>query len=967
MTSTPLTPQHHMDADLSPLFFKSMPSDSINPSDMPISNQLTPPDSQSRKRSHSEIDSEQERPTKLQKSQEYHHIQQQNMQQQIQLGTNFIYYSSNNPQPSEPTFAASGSQVPTSLTFPINTFSSTSAPSSTILTPAAPANIVYQPNTVNYYSHDAWTAPRTAAPQAQIPVFNNNPQPSTDDIKPQEDLDDDRSSSPLSPGSLITHRKAYAGYLTRQKKECNDADAASIWSNDVECAFMEALRRIPHVGRRKITVKGRPCGRNELISEYILRKTGKVRTRKQVSSHIQVLKHLLKDDPEFMELVVEHPPDRQAKIAIVSPTFSNNTAGTSEQDARRSSIQSSDIFVFSPNLDNKSSLSPKKDDVSRETKIIGSDENMFMPFNFSMYQLNSTPQITKVFSQLIRPQLESPVKEKQASKLMGRFQVITQALSTSFPKSVPVIYGKAKFNLPLGGPVADGTLFKSDVEFMVNMDGIPGNASGVNRSHQWSSVTKVYTLGNEVLSLIEPIRVQENLSQRTETLSLPFANDFWAAFIVGITGKSGAKSQKEASRAVNAITMTQEIHVHSASEDSSISPKTLYSVIVWEFEMVTDSFAARTIFRKVHFDRGSLDEKSAVALQPAPVLQPAATFTETSPLANRRPSSRPSLENPSTFVPSMPQPNHGQPLMSYGPVPVAVPMQHALSASGPSGPQMMFPMAQPARAYSIGGQPNSATANSFALPSYDFSSAAGIAHHGRTTPASATAAGHMSYPLVPDAMNMARPLTAFCESAASVGSMFIPPHLQQHSHYQSPHSADSNNIWYPVQGSDLIVKRLMDDKTSVSGTSGLPLEAVNAAAAATAAASSSSLAASTASSNPSNTESASADTSSSTIFDTSSNSETTSSLITSAPTSPLQTSTPTANYLNLQITAPYEPIYMYDAEGNVCSVDVPLRSAPPHLESHETKSDASGQQSEQMYKVVEEEDYVNSLANFHNE
>ncbi|KAJ6261706.1 hypothetical protein Dda_2504 [Drechslerella dactyloides] len=105
-------------------------------------------------------------------------------------------------------------------------------------------------------------------------------------------------------------RESYREYRQRQRRgENNGADGESVWDDEVEEAFFEALELFPPQGRRKLTVDGKPCGRNELISKYIFMKTGKERKRKQVSSHIQVLKGLLKHDPHFMRLVVAEDQD----------------------------------------------------------------------------------------------------------------------------------------------------------------------------------------------------------------------------------------------------------------------------------------------------------------------------------------------------------------------------------------------------------------------------------------------------------------------------------------------------------------------------------------------------------------------------------------------------------------------------------------------------------------------------------
>ncbi|KAH7930862.1 TEA-domain-containing protein [Leucogyrophana mollusca] len=89
-----------------------------------------------------------------------------------------------------------------------------------------------------------------------------------------------------------------------------------IWSEDVHAAFMEAVSIYPPMGKKRIKYRRvlenstnnlepdpshiKSFGRCQLIQSYILERTGKVRTRKQVSSHLQRFKKIHKNNPSSL-------------------------------------------------------------------------------------------------------------------------------------------------------------------------------------------------------------------------------------------------------------------------------------------------------------------------------------------------------------------------------------------------------------------------------------------------------------------------------------------------------------------------------------------------------------------------------------------------------------------------------------------------------------------------------------------
>ncbi|KAH7138505.1 TEA/ATTS domain family-domain-containing protein [Dendryphion nanum] len=86
----------------------------------------------------------------------------------------------------------------------------------------------------------------------------------------------------------------------RERQPTTQKEKELIWPDNLEEAFFRGLIRWPPMGRRKLMLDGQLRGRNELVANSITKDTGELRGRKQVSSHIQVLKNICQDQPQIL-------------------------------------------------------------------------------------------------------------------------------------------------------------------------------------------------------------------------------------------------------------------------------------------------------------------------------------------------------------------------------------------------------------------------------------------------------------------------------------------------------------------------------------------------------------------------------------------------------------------------------------------------------------------------------------------
>lgn len=370
---------------------------------------------------------------------------------------------------------------------------------------------------------------------------------------------------PEIPGPVVKQEDEFYGDQELSNLDLNNDSAKhnDIWSEDVEQAFEEVLLIIPKNGLNKIKISGRSCGRNELISDYILTKTGKFRTRKQVSSHIQVIKNLgknakliklINEGPLFNSLAEQEENTKNFEEIFLQINLNKSLGFGSKASTKR---RFSDVDM-GPIRKSK----PMPLDLTRQSLNI-SIENFFMSVYDSM--LNNPIILT-----LQDNNQEIPtVKLKPNANISNRFPDLVNLHGLN----QPILHNLVKLHLPtlpLNYSIDQG--LKTNMLLKAN----------TVEPKNYSMFTIIYNYGKEFFKINENhIVLNDNYN---------FLNKFWKYFL-STEMTSGLDS-------LNHLTIKQIFYENDASEspksDSNTSnvlkiPKLkIRHVLLWEFVKVDD-------------------------------------------------------------------------------------------------------------------------------------------------------------------------------------------------------------------------------------------------------------------------------------------------------------------------------------------------------------------------------------------
>ncbi|KAL8786337.1 MAG: hypothetical protein Q9213_002834 [Squamulea squamosa] len=419
-----------------------------------------------------------------------------------------------------------------------------------------------------------------------------------------EDEDEDEEGGSLYHAPLFAELRSprYVAYRDKQRQRARDRPGETpVWDDELENAFQMAIRIVPPVGRKKEHRRGKLCGRNERISHLIKRWTGKIRTRKQISSHIQVLKPFMINNEEWLQ----HVTANNAGSAAMS------TAQSCLQELDLENLNDDDFRVLI--RDPFSQLGPRKptEDLKYPppNAILGSNAPDHGPvlnrIEFEMYVLSPAGEKIHNYTRLQAEIGASPIALEELSNWRMYFPLLEDYHENGQLDS-DIILIESNVDLLTDYPPKNSTL---SIRFRVNVAGVAGNKQWFTKADYYEEngqpidMGKFYEINNiRKSSPWDTPSVSQAPGSRDVQLEISLQSVWWVQLFTRMAArKHGLRydhdffQQEEdwSRRYLQGLSVMQELRMGSGTSSERVA------IILWKFSAASRGKTATTTWRKL--------------------------------------------------------------------------------------------------------------------------------------------------------------------------------------------------------------------------------------------------------------------------------------------------------------------------------------------------------------------------------